>query len=127
MRFCSRGNLPYSATKNSQCFCSITMGDSKMPANLKRKYLTDCGLWFLWKFNLPLISSPLSLLPIYTTSFLVSPSSYMPYLLGTSHNFAFVNTDHRLGIGIFSLLQQRRHQCKSGEHRNRVQQEPPRS
>ena len=102
IRFCSRGSLSYLETNNSQCSCSILIGDPKKLANRKRKYFTDLGLCFLWKFNLPLTPCSLSPLPIYTISPLVSPSSYIPCLLGTRLSLARVNGDHRFVIGIIT-------------------------
>ena len=100
IRFCRRGSLPCLETNNSQCSCSIAIGDAKRPASIKRKYFTDFGLYFLWKFNLPRTPCSLSPLPIYTISPLVSPSSYIPCTLGTSFNLTRVKGDHLFGIGI---------------------------
>ena len=100
IRFCKRGSLPYLATNNLQCSSSIAIGDSKRPALIKRKYLTDFGLCLLWKFSLVRTPYVLSPLPIYTTSPLIPPSSYIPCTSGTNLSLAKVKGDQRFGIGI---------------------------
>lgn len=104
IRFWRRGSLPCFFLNLAHSSCSICIGDSKSDAGLARKSLTDLGFWTLCIPNLLLTPDSLPPFPIYRTSLLASPSSYMPRTLETDCNLFLVNLDHLFCIGMMHLL-----------------------
>jgi len=104
-RSCSRGNLPLWAFLYSrQNLRSNSTGSAFQLVFWKRKCLTCINLLFcLCRTSLLWID--VLLLPIYTTSPLASPNSYMPARLGADFIDNFVNGHHLLRcIGIPHLV-----------------------